>query len=101
MSNVWALAIAFVSSGAFAALINVLFSAWKTKQDRKNGVAAGVRIILDDRIAWLGEKYVEAGEISAENLRTLIAMQEVYHSLDGNGYHDALMDKVMKLPIRR
>lgn len=94
------LLIAFVSSGALAAVINIVFMAIKEWQDRRKGLRAAMRILLDDRVAWLGEKYLRDGEITASNLKIFMKLHQAYHDLGGNGYHDALLEAVKKLPIK-
>lgn len=97
-----AIILAFVTSGAFVSILNLLFNIWKEKRDKESGIAAGVRIILYDRIKWFGKKHIEAGYISQEDLEDLITMHKIYHDeLDGNGYLDAVMDNVKHLPFRK
>lgn len=94
--------VAFISSGAFAAIINLLFAVWKEKKSKVSGVSAGVRIILYDRIKWMGKKYLDAGEISQEDLEDLIIMHQIYHDeLKGNGFLDTIMFNVKKLPLKK
>lgn len=83
--------IAIIGSGAFTGVILYLI-----------GMRSGVRILLYDKIKYLGRKYIEAKEISEEDLEDLIHMHEIYHSqLKGNGYLDGIMDKVRALPVKK
>ena len=55
-----------------------------------------------DRIRYLGQKYIEAGEIDFDDRRILNAMHDSYHNgLGGNGDADVVMQEVNKLPLRR
>ena len=92
--------IAIVTSSAFSAIVSSLITAHQTRKKRDNGIEAGVRIILYDRIKHLGKAYIERKSISAEELEDLIEMHRIYHDeLGGNGYLDTLMANVKKLPI--
>lgn len=71
------------------------------KGERQSGTAAGVKILLYDKIKYLAKKHIAAGEISAEDLEDLMAMHKIYHDdLGGNGYLDSLMASVKRLPIK-
>ena len=71
------------------------------KGERQNGTAAGVKILLYDKIKYLAKEHIGAREISAEDLEDLMAMHKIYHNdLGGNGYLDSLMASVKRLPIK-
>jgi len=90
--------IAVLSSGALAAIITGLFKFWEVRRCKKDGVRAGVRQLLYDKIKYLGRKYIAAGEVSDEDLEDLIDMHKIYHTdLGGNGYLDHVMEEVIKL----
>lgn len=62
----------------------------------------GVKFILLDRILYLGEKYVERGEISLEEKMLLKKMHKVYHKgLNGNGDADVIMEAIDELPLKQ
>ena len=70
-----------------------------SRQHKENGVAAGVRILLYERIKFLGTRYVEKGYVSNDDYEDLLKMHRVYHnSLKGNGFLDDIMEQVKKLP---
>lgn len=61
------------------------------------------RTILYDRIKHLGKSYIARGYVTVEELEDLDLMHSVYHDkdkLDGNGFLDALMNTVHRLPVR-
>lgn len=94
--------VAFVSSGAFSAIINAVLSARREKRQKETGVTIGVRMLLYDRIKHLGKAYISRGSITTEELEDLIAMHKTYHDdLGGNGFLDALMKSVKALPIKK
>ena len=71
----------------------------ETKQYGK--VAKGLQCVLRDRIEHLAKRYIEKGEIHAEDLEALIEMHDSYKDLGGNGYLDTLMTAVKALTIVR
>jgi len=92
--------IAVISSGALSAIISGLFTVAQNRKKCNDGVRAGVRQLLYDKIKFLGRKYIEAGEISSEDLEDLIDMHKIYHDdLAGNGFLDCIMADVKKLKV--
>lgn len=62
----------------------------------------GERVILRDRIRYLGRVYIESGEIDFDDRQDLVDMHSVYHTeLGGNGNLDGLMKDVMDLPLKK
>lgn len=95
--------IAIISSGALSTLISGLFNLWQTRRKKADGVRDGIKILLYDRIKYLGKKYMERGYVTAEELEDLTTMHNIYHDpegLNGNGFLDAIMANVRKLPIK-
>ena len=91
--------IAALSSSALAAIISGVFTLLSARQKKNNGIEAGVRILLYDRIKDRGNHFVERGYVPRDEYEDLIKMHEVYHTeLDGNGYLDNLMLEVNRLP---
>ena len=91
--------IAVLGSSVLASLISGIFSACTNRQKKDSGVEAGVRILLYDRIKYLGTHYIERGYIASDEYEDLIKMHKVYHdSLRGNGFLDDIMEQVKHLP---
>lgn len=91
---------AIIGSGALSTLIAAAVAARSARRRQNDGVAAAARMLLYDRIKHLGRRYISAGAISSEDLEDLIAMHSVYHDeLGGNGFLDAVMQKVKALPV--
>lgn len=62
----------------------------------------GERVILRDRIRYLGRVYIKSGEIGFDDRQDLVDMHSVYHTeLGGNGNLDGLMKDVMDLPLKK
>lgn len=65
-------------------------------------VKTALKILMQDRIKYLGKRYIINGSIDAEDLRDLMEMHKCYHDdLDGNGFLDNVMAQVKKLPIHK
>ena len=92
--------IAVLGSGALSAIISGIFGLIRDRIAKKDGVRAGVRQLLYDKIKELGEKYIEANEIRADKLEDLIDMHKIYHDdLGGNGFLDHIMAQVKTLRV--
>lgn len=92
--------IAILGSGALSALISGIIAIVRERKSKKDGVRAGVRQLLYDKIKSLGRKYIEDDEVTAEDLEDLIDMHKIYHDeLNGNGYLDHVMEEIKKLKI--
>ena len=76
---------------------------WKKHTDETiESLAIGMRVILMDRIRFIGQKYLKEGEIDFDDRRLLNQMHGVYHNnLGGNGDLDILMEEVNDLPLKR
>lgn len=92
-------------AGLFSVLLWLLQrrAAKKDNADKaEDGTAAGVQILLYDRIKYLAKRHIAHGEIAAEDLEDIMRMHQIYHDeLNGNGYLDSMMDAVKKLPIEK
>ena len=61
-----------------------------------------LKLILLDRILWLGQSYINKGEISFDDRRRFHAMHSCYHSgLGGNGDADIIVEGVDALPLKK
>lgn len=93
--------IAIISSGALSTLVSALFNMWQSRKKEKDGVRAGMKMLLYDRIKHLGKSYIERGFITTDELEDLTEMHNIYHNeLDGNGFLDTVMSNVKSLPIK-
>lgn len=92
---------AILGSGAFATLVSQFFVWLNKREEKKSGVAEGMRLILKDRLRFLCVHYIDQGWIYQDELEDLIIMHDCYHDkLNGNGYLDTLMSKVKALEVR-
>lgn len=60
----------------------------------------GQKVILLDRIQYLGQCYIFEGEIDFDARRRLHQMHDAYHTLGGNGDLKTLMETVDHLPLK-
>lgn len=94
-------------SGSIGAGIMALVLAWCQRrwkrQDDKDGsiraLVAAQKVLMIDRVRYLGGKYIERGEITLEDLETLHEMYDAYKALGGNGHLDPIVDAVDKLEV--
>lgn len=64
-------------------------------------IGEGLKWELFDRIRYLGQKYIEAGEVSFDDRRLLNEMHRASHPLGVNGSLDGLMQAVNSLPLKK
>ena len=96
MSPTVQIIIAVVSSSAFTAIVSAVIEWVKNK----SGMQQAMKMLMYTSIKGLCEEYIARGSIGTEELEVLLQMHDVYHNkLKGNGYLDALIDKVKALPI--
>lgn len=71
-------------------------------EDKDAALKQGMKLLLADKLQYLGLKYIEEGEITFSNRKMLNDMHSTYHNgLGGNGDFDGLMKEVNELPIKR
>lgn len=74
----------------------------KTLKESDTAQAEALRLILLDRILYLGKGYIDKGEISYDDRRRFHAMHNCYHSgLGGNGDADLIVEGVDALPLKK
>lgn len=62
---------------------------------------AAQRVIMVDRVHWLGSSYIKRGAITLEEKENLIEMYNAYKGLGGNGHLKIVMDEVDQLEISK
>ncbi len=73
----------------------------KNVEEKVDALVEATKFILYDRIRYLGQRYIDAGEIDFDDRRILNDMHRSYHSgLGGNGDLDKLMEAVNELPLK-
>lgn len=92
-----------IGAGIMGIIQSCLNRKW-AKEDKENSkldaVVTAQKLIMLDRVRYLGKKYITEQEISLEDKETLIDMHKAYKALGGNGHLDAVMEEVERLPIK-
>lgn len=91
-----------VGAGIMAIVMAALQRHWKKKDDKDGSIRALVnaqKVIMIDRVRYLGGKYLERGEIALEDKETLQEMYGAYKALGGNGHLETVMREVDRLPV--
>ncbi len=104
--------IAILSGSALSALITQIGSYLSDRRKRKDSkedsedakdaaLRQGMKLLLADKIQYLGLRYIEEGEVTFSNKKMLNEMHSVYHNgLGGNGDYDVLMKEVNELQLK-
>ena len=96
----------FLSAGigaGFMAVVNTIISHRLKKNDKEDermvALTEAQKLLMQDKVRYLGSKFIEEKKISLENKEMLQAMHKAYQALGGNGHLDTVMDEVDRLPI--
>lgn len=100
---------ALTSSGVVALIIALLNRSW-AKSDKRaanasqesqklDAVINGLKVLTVDRVRYLGERYIEAHEITLGDKENLRDMYDAYKKLGGNGHLETVMAEVDRLPV--
>lgn len=87
-----------LGAGPTTIALAVLQRRW-AKQDKLDTVVAGIKLIMLDRVRFLGKQYIANKGVTLEDKENLIEMHKAYKALGGNGHLDTVMDEVDNLPI--
>lgn len=86
-------------SAIIVACLNRKWAKEDKKDDKISAVVTSQKLIMQDRVRYLGKKYISEHGISLEDKETLQEMHKAYKALGGNGHLDTVMDEVERLPI--
>lgn len=96
------LASAGIGAGAMQ-IINTIITHKMKKNDKEDERMAALteaqKLLMQDKVRYLGGKFIAEGKISLENKEVLKEMHKAYQALGGNGHLDTVMAEVDKLPI--
>ena len=71
-------------------------------KDSDAAQSEALKLILLDRIVWLGQGYIKKGEISYDDRQRFHKMHKCYHTgLGGNGDADLIVTGVDSLPLKQ
>ena len=92
--------VALGSSGLSAIVVAILNHHWaKKKNSSGNALVEAQKVLMIDRVRYLGSSYIHEGEISLEDKESLTEMYQAYKSLGGNGHLSTIMAEVERLHI--
>jgi hypothetical protein len=74
----------------------------KALQEKMAAQSEAMKLILLDRILYLGQSYIKRGEITLDERRRINEMYRCYHSgLGGNGDADFIISAVDELELKK
>lgn len=91
---------AVTGSGVTAIVLACIQRRWQ-KQDKQDAIVAALKVLMVDRVRYLGQKYVSEGYISLSDKETIQDMHSAYKALGGNGHLNTIMGEVEELPLRK
>lgn len=89
---------AATGSGVTAVILALLQRKW-SKDDKQDAMVDALKVLMIDRVRYLGQCYVARGEITLADKETLEEMHRAYKALGGNGHLNTIMDEVEDLPL--
>lgn len=95
-----AIVIAIIGSGSLSAIVTAVINAIQNRSKKKSAEKTALMCLLDDKLGYLTEKYITAGQISFDERRRIVEIHKAYKALGGNGYYNDLMQRVDALPIK-
>ena len=91
---------AVTSSGVTAIILALLQRKW-AKDDRQDAIVEALKVLMIDRVRYLGNRYIQEGSVKLSDKETLQDMHRAYKTLGGNGHLNTVMAEVDELPIRK
>ena len=91
-----------IGSGIMAIILAALQRKWSKddKEDaRIDALVNAQKVMMIDRVKWLGNQYIRAREITISDKDTLMDMYKAYKALGGNGHLDVIMHEIDKLTV--
>lgn len=82
------------------ALLNRRWRKKDTKDEKIDAIVNAQKVLMLDRVHYLGSVYIKAGFISIEEKENIKEMHKAYKKLGGNGHLDTIMEEIDKLPIK-
>lgn len=93
---------ALTGTGISSVVVVLLQRKW-AKQDkhdeRVDALVDANKVLMIDKVRWLGKKYISEGEIHLEDKENLKEMYAAYKRLGGNGHLDTVMAEVNRLRV--
>lgn len=93
---------ALTSSGVASIVVACLQRKWAKQDkhdDRFDALVDANKVLMIDKVRYLGKKYIADGEIHLEDKENLQEMYAAYKRLGGNGHLDMVMAEVNHLKV--
>lgn len=91
---------AVAGSGVTAIILALLQRKW-AKDDKSDAIVDALKVLMVDRVRYLGQSYIAAGSIRLSDKEALEEMRRTYKALGGNGHLNTIMAEVEDLPLRK
>lgn len=93
---------ALTGSSVCSIVVLLLQRKW-TKQDkhdeRVDALVDANKVLMIDKVRYLGKEYISNGEIHLEDKENLLEMYNAYKRLGGNGHLETVMNEVNHLKV--
>jgi hypothetical protein len=103
MENVIIALIGALTGSGVSSIVVVLLQRKWVKQDkhdeRIDALVDANKVLMIDRVRWLGKQYISEGEIHLEDKENLKEMYDAYKRLGGNGHLETVMSEVNHLKV--
>ena len=92
-----------VSGSAVGAIVVACLQRKWAKEDRHDervdALVVANKVLMVDRVRWLGKEYIKEGVVHLEDKENLIEMYNAYKKLGGNGHLETVMAEVNHLKV--
>lgn len=92
-----------VSGSAVGAIVVACLQRKWAKEDkhdeRVDALVVANKVLMVDRVRWLGKEYIKDGVVHLEDKENLIEMYNAYKKLGGNGHLETVMSEVDHLKV--
>lgn len=92
--------IAILSSGAFTAIVNFVLNYWNKKNESKSNISKALMCLLGYEIKSECNRLIKNKSVSLNDIQQLQELNDLYHTMGGNGFVKTLMDNVKKLEVK-
>ena len=103
MENLLIALIGALTGSGMSSIVVVLLQRRWSKQDkhdeRVDALVDANKVLMIDKVRWLGKKYIAEGEVHLEDKENLKEMYQSYKRLGGNGHLDTIMSEIDRLKV--
>lgn len=103
MENLFIALIGALTGSGVSSIVVVLLQRKWAKQDkhdeRVDALVDANKVLMIDKVRYLGKKYISEGEIHLEDKENLKEMYDAYKRLGGNGHLETVMAEVNHLKV--